>query len=363
MANAQGGWLLFGIGEDNSDEPRPVEITPFQIGDLLTRLENILDSALEPVPTFEAASLDTGRDGLGIIVVHIAKAPGRPVMVQGYGQHRYFLRSGTRTRPMSASEVAHAHALANLQSEQVLSRLYDLPLVCNPSGPPRMMTLDSVTARPAVSTIVAALDGPAELVKRSDIKGDAFLENREGYRRSNPLRRGGPWAINNFGLLEEEKSPPPSEPPSESLGIARHWESVDENDDRLKIHRLAIYRTGVVEWVRRYRDQIPSRSLIDDVHDALLFSARVLDEAGYAGRVMAWIQIDYAEEAELAISQDFELQPAHPGIETVEFSTEVSSDRLLADPMPVVREAMDAIWQAFGIERCLLFRADGSLST
>jgi hypothetical protein len=95
MANAQGGWILFGVGEDESGEPLPAEITPLAADGLQTRLENILDSALEPVPRYGMASI---RAGEGIILaLKVRKARGRPVMVQGYGQNRYFIRSGTRT--------------------------------------------------------------------------------------------------------------------------------------------------------------------------------------------------------------------------------------------------------------------------
>jgi hypothetical protein len=361
LANGQGGWLLFGVEEDETDEPKPTKVVPFRVGDLLTRLENILDSALEPVPKFEAATLDAG-DGRGVVVLHVDKSSGRPVMVQGYGQNRYYLRSGTRTRPMSANEVADAHAAATVQSERVLSRLQDLPLVSNPASPGGMMTLDDLTPTPVVATIVAAIDGPSEVVPRSNIGQRAFQENREGCRRSKPLRRGGHWTINSFGLIEEERLAPPPNPPRNPMSIVGTFPSVDENDDRLKTHRLAIYRTGVVEWIRRYRRAIPSRALVDDVHDALLFSARALDEVGYVGRLMVWVRIDHAEEAELGLSQDFDIHPARPGVETIEFPTELTSDRLLADPMPVVRDAMDAVWQAFGIERCLLFKADGSFA-
>ena len=39
---------------------------------------------------------------------------------------------------------------------------------------------------------------------------------------------------------------------------------------------------------------------------------------------------------------------------------EATVDALLADPLPVVREAMELIWQAFGYPRCLLFDETGT---
>jgi hypothetical protein len=34
-------------------------------------------------------------------------------------------------------------------------------------------------------------------------------------------------------------------------------------------------------------------------------------------------------------------------------------EEILSDPTPLVRNAMDAIWQGFGLERCHLFDAEG----
>src|ERR1700761_5565290 len=55
MANAQGGWIIFGVAEDESEEPFPREIVPLAADGRQTRLENILDSALEPVPDYRMA--------------------------------------------------------------------------------------------------------------------------------------------------------------------------------------------------------------------------------------------------------------------------------------------------------------------
>jgi predicted HTH transcriptional regulator len=38
MANAQGGWLIYGVAEDESDEPRPVEIRPLPSEGQQTRI-------------------------------------------------------------------------------------------------------------------------------------------------------------------------------------------------------------------------------------------------------------------------------------------------------------------------------------
>jgi hypothetical protein len=359
MGNAQGGWIIFGIAEDGSEEPLPAKIVPLAADGSQTRLENILDSALEPVPRYGMATI-AAEDGV-VLVVKVRKAAGRPVMVQGFGQHRYFLRSGTRTRPMNAEEVARAHRIADLRSELTSARLHDLPLIANVAGNMVMPTMDDMQARPVACVVLAAIDGPEDLIGRSMIAKERFAESREGYRGDRGVRSGATWTINKFGLVEEESEAPPPEPDSGHGLVVGAYRQVSPNDDRLKVHRVAIYRAGVVEWAHRYRREqaLPSRSLAYDVHDALLYAARVLDDVGYVGRVATWVRVEHAEEAELALPAGWDVTSHRPGVSELGVSEEVENEEILSDPTPLVRNAMDAIWQGFELERCHLFDAEG----
>jgi predicted HTH transcriptional regulator len=82
MANAQGGWIIFGIAEGDGEEPLPSQATPLPATGLQTRLENILDTSLEPIPDYQAATISI-EEGV-VIVVRVSKGT-QPVMVQGYG--------------------------------------------------------------------------------------------------------------------------------------------------------------------------------------------------------------------------------------------------------------------------------------
>jgi len=359
MANAQGGWIIFGVGEDESEEPLPAAIVPLAADGSQTRLENILDSALEPVPRYRMTTI-AAENGV-LIAVKVRKAAGRPVMVQGFGQHRYFLRSGTRTRPMNAEEVARAHRMADLRTDLTSARLHDLPLIANVAGDMVMPTMDDMQARPVACVVVAAIDGPEELIERSIITKDGFAESRDGYLGERGVRSGAMWTIKKFGLVEEESEAPPPDPDPGQGFVVAGYRQVSPDDDRLKVHRIAIYRAGVVEWAHRYRREqaLPSRSLAYDVHDALLYAARVLDEAGYVGRVASWVQVEHAEDAELALPAGWDVTPRRPGVAELGISEEIENEEILNDPTPLVRNAMDAIWQGFGLERCHLFDSEG----
>lgn len=352
LANAQGGWIIFGIAEDESEEPLPSEVAPLPATGLQTRLEDILDSALEPVPEYQAATIST--EGGVVIVARIAKGT-LPVMVQGYDQNRYFLRSGTRTRPMNAHEVAQAHAAAHGKAEAVDRRLKGLPLIADIGPGLRMLDVGEMDAVPVLSLVVAALDGAEELISRRLIRRDSFEEDLAGYRSGREIRKL-PWTITKFGLMEEESIEPPAE--RDFFAISR----VNPDDHRLKVHRVAVYRTGVVEWAHRYPrgEVLPASSMADDLHNALLFASRVFQDVGHFGRLKIWVRIEYADNAVLELPRGWDISPRSPGVAELDFTSQASTEQLLTDPTPVAQAALDAIWQGFGLDRCALFDADGN---
>ena len=343
FANAQGGLILFGVDEDDSPEPLPSAVVPFPSMGLQTRLENILDSTLHPIPEYQVATIDTEAGSL--IVARVAAHPGPPVMVQGYGENRYFTRSGTRTRPMNATEVAAAHAKAEGRERRLEAHLRQLPLVARifrDRVVDEMQLGRAVDWTPMVTVVMAAIDGPEELVAPNLIARHAFEERLEGYRGGGGMVRPGlHWDITAHGLVAE---------------------LVDPDDPQHILHRYAIHRLGVVEWAYRYRRdpyEIPSTSLADDVHNALLYGARVFDSLGYGGRLATWVRIENAERAKLMFARDWDEDTRLPDVQCLSAYREVSVDELLVDRTATVREAMDRIWQGFGIQRCGLFEADG----
>jgi hypothetical protein len=105
---------------------------------------------------------------------------------------------------------------------------------------------------------------------------------------------------------------------------------------------------------------IPSRSFADDVHNALCYAASVFERIGYAGRLATWVRIENAEKAELLLARDWDVDVRHPRVEWVGAYREIGADELRADPTPTARDAMDRIWQGFGLPRCFLFDESGS---
>ena len=356
LANAQGGWLIFGIDEGEGEEPVAGSITPIAETGLQTRLENILDSALAPVPSYRAATIPAEDQGV-VIVVKVESAIGRPVMIQGYEQNRYFIRSGTRTRPMDEPEVTRAHAVAQRGLLEAEDRLRGLPLIAEIPAEMRVLPLDDYQATPVICVVAAGAEGSEELISRQQVRPDAFEDRIDGYLGARPVRSSARWTINHHGLLDEESEDPPLQ--ESRFPIHR---AVEEGDLRLVSHRAAIYRRGVVEWARRYDrvPALPSRSLAEDVHNALLFSARVFAEIAYVGALKIWIRLEHAESAELSIPSGWDISPRAPGVDVIDFSTDLSAERLLLEPLRVTREGMDALWQGFGVGSCIYFDQQGN---
>ncbi len=53
-----------------------------------------------------------------VLAVEITRSPLGPYMVQGYGDWRYYIRSGSRTEPMSEQQVRDAYMFAARAREQ-----------------------------------------------------------------------------------------------------------------------------------------------------------------------------------------------------------------------------------------------------
>jgi hypothetical protein len=340
LANAQGGLIVFGIAEHETEaDPLPSEVTPFPGAGVQTRLENILDSALEPIPDYCAATIDAG-EGRVVLVLRVEPHPGPPVMVQAYGEHRYYVRSGTRTRPMNATEVACAHEKAASRTDRLMNRLRRLPLSLRVTGAPRPNSETSMP--PVMGVVMAAIDAAGELLTPERVTRHGFELRMDGYRDGiDGIRPTLNWTIVADGLADDLRHP---------------------DEPQKVLRRFAIYRPGVIEWVRRdSRDpfKIPSVTFADQVHDVLLYGARIFDELGYHGRLATWVRIENAEQAELMIPRGWDASTRPPEVDVLNAYQEVSADELLLDRTATVRNAMDRIWQGFGLQRCGLFEPDG----
>lgn len=354
FANAQGGWLFYGIEEDESPEPLPTAIRPVKAPGLLTVLEDILDSSLQPRAYFHAAAVPV--DGGSVIVIRVEPRRGEPIMVQGFGEYRYYSRSGTRTMPMSGTEVVDAHAAARGRESEVLELLAaPFPTLSRVSRPRSHDSLRMAASSPYAGwepkwlplpvVVVVAMDCPRPLIHHTVFADrEAFPEPREGLRGGQrDVLPAAPWKLDAHGFNREV---------------------LDETGPRpwYVLHRAAVFRLGIVEWARRYPMKgefvIPGLTFAEDVHDALRYAASAFSAVEYFGRLAVFVRIENAEKAILELPTGIEEPLQNPDVEWLGSFIEVSTDELLIDPSPVVREAMDVISQGFGVRRSPYFDAN-----
>src|SRR5687767_10733134 len=100
MANASGGLLVYGVEEREVPDGRriPTGATPLPQGDADAQLEDVLYSSVSPQLNLATAMVGASAGGY-FLIVRVQQRSGPLHMVEGHGQHRYFIRAGLATRP------------------------------------------------------------------------------------------------------------------------------------------------------------------------------------------------------------------------------------------------------------------------
>jgi hypothetical protein len=344
LANATGGLLIYGVAEEEADDGRrlPVDATPLEDGDAQARLEDVLHSVVSPSLNFVARTLDA-PDGGYFVLVRVQQRSGPLHMVEGYGQNRYFVRTGLSTSPMQAHEVERAFRELAGADARVGEDIARLPLVARIApGRNRVDDRDrgvEPKVEPWFGVVSAALDAGERLLPMRQAGPQDFPADQvEGLVGDWRYIRGGGFAVDALGYVDEE---------------------VGENN--LLLYRARLFRTGVFEWGIRYggeHQQLPSVVLVENAHDALRYFANIYSSVGYFGCVRIWIRIENADQSDLAVRNDIYWGgrgQRRPQVESVSYDDTTNVETLLADPMPLVHASMDLVWQAFGYPRCLMF--------
>jgi predicted HTH transcriptional regulator len=109
IGSGGGGTVLFGVDEDTKDWPAATATAPLTDPSLLSRLENILQDGVRPPLVVSFTRIDV--DGGHVLAAEVEPSPLGPYMVELYGERRFHIRDGNRTRRMTETEVSQAYAL------------------------------------------------------------------------------------------------------------------------------------------------------------------------------------------------------------------------------------------------------------
>jgi hypothetical protein len=350
MANATGGLLVYGVGEEQLEDGRrlPTRLSPLADGNAQAQLEDVLHSAVSPSLNMTSRLLEAPEGGF-FLLVRVQQRSGPLHMVEGYKENRYYLRSGLSTKPMESHEVERAFRELSATENKVVELVSSAALIPRIARG-RFRAGDMITnAEPKMQTwtslVTAPLDAPGQLLPMRTPDPLDF--------DTTPAR---PKMIGDFRAVH---------PGSFGVDAGGYvHESVDEHG--YTHDRLRLYRSGVFEWGARYSgdnyQNLPTALLVEETHDVLAYFATVYERVNYYGRVRVWVRVDNADHAELMIDPQFTSMvrgQQTPTVEVLEYVTDTNVEALSTDAMPIVHAAMDRIWQGFGLPRALLFSPEG----
>lgn len=106
--SADGGTLLYGVGEDEND--RPTVPQPFELAGARERVDQIVRTSISEPPAIEVHEIPTDDDpSIGYLVVFVPASPRAPHMVTVGKELRYYGRGATGNAPLSEGEVARLY--------------------------------------------------------------------------------------------------------------------------------------------------------------------------------------------------------------------------------------------------------------
>jgi hypothetical protein len=352
MANAVGGLLVYGMLEKELADGRvvPDKLTPLSDHSLRDRLENILDSTVSPRLNVQTQPIDV--EGGYVLVLRVRERAGALHMVEGYDDHRYFIRRGRRVTPMTEREVTDAFASVasgELALDALLMNTPLLPRIAANRARVLDVGFDPESLSPWLSVVAAPLNSqrqPFIVIQTAVQNAFRHLPDTPRLGRGDVLGVQG-YEIDQYGYLQEF--------PDEDRHPPYKW-------------RMRLYRNGVLEWGARLapmRDAmaIPSQTVVELVHDVLAYFGTVYQRIGYFGPVATYLGLDNAENTRLAVG-DGVIQPLSVRVLEGEVdlharSPDVTPDELAQGPTDIVQRGMDYLWQTYGWPRCQLFDEDG----
>ena len=346
MGNAAGGLLIYGVSEKELPDGRrlPGGPTPIRDGGIAAQLEDVLYSSVSPQLNLSTGFVPASAGGY-FLLVRVQPRSGPLHMVEGHGQHRYFLRAGLATRPMEAHEVESAFRDLALGASRVEREAAQLPLVPR-IAETRARHLESGAIepgeRPWVSVVTAPLDPGAKLEMRTPSRQDfPVVDLHARYRRDHYYLSDGSYTWDATGYVSR----------------------ADEEGVLLRVLRL--YRNGWCEWGYRYLrppddpDGNPwDRATRKHSRRHHLYRPNVRGSRLFWSPPRMGAYRQSRQELPLAGAR---LSGTRSSDNDVSFEADTNVEHLLSRPLAVVHAAMDRLWQGYGLPRCTDFAPDGQL--
>lgn len=194
MSNAIGGLIIYGVAENESAEPVPVEATPLADDGVQARLEDVLDSTIEPTLNFQTRLLDVPHGGY-FLLVKVFQRSGPPHMVQGYEDRRHYIRVGIKTRPMTQRELEDAYVGVRDADLRIEGLLNEVPIALRLTSPQKITAMrpllpGEAVPLPLMTVLTAPMDATKPVLASRQRRGVGLPHCRgTAARRASPVQR------------------------------------------------------------------------------------------------------------------------------------------------------------------------------
>ena len=322
FANAQGGYLIFGIKESDDEPPIPKSLPGISLKKFnIQRTEQVINTNIIPRLNVKIIPpIRKGKTDRYIIVIRVPEGADKPYMSNK--TDRFYLRYNYETRNMTEPEISNMYRQRFSAPQQVRDYL-DATISYHKT----IANFASIQEKPIVNGHIFIF--PPNIERRRIEKIDETTLNRrqknapkfiEGYSHLPLIRQ-----YNKFGLA---------------------WHDVDSQPD----HRLEFHRNGLVHNAQIYGKGHPKRLAIGYFKENSLLTLRfahwVYSEIGYFGPVVILMLIENTKGA------------FFPGGETdirfeslsdeIRVERENTSWQLLEDHREIVRSMLDELMNHFG---------------
>lgn len=336
LSNADGGDLVYGVAEKSGSASSLAPITGEPADAACRRLAQILEAGIEPRATgvqFHAAPLSTGY----ALVIRVPSSFNGPHRYLSDGYSRFVVRVGTHTVELSyeqlrsafdrtSSLIDRARQFRDGRIGRIISGTAWRPIAPGPLCAVHLIPIASMAGKIAV---------------------DVTMLNRSFVPFIFPDWGGASRSLNLDGLVVHHGGvPQPGEP-------VRAF--------------TQIFRSGAFEAVRTAgftiedRRGIPSGPVAAFIRDAFKIFLEASVRYGASGPAVLSTALLRIGEHPFANADEYSISAEITSDRPDLILPEIWIERVEApgDLDTLARQALDVLWQAFGIEHCGLFDAEG----
>jgi Schlafen, AlbA_2 len=328
FANASGGDLIYGIKEKRDADGKTTGVAEQITGVSITnhdaeigRLENILRDGIDPrLPNVQVRHLDGFPQG-SVILFRIAKSWAAPHMVIYGGTSRFYSRNNRGKYQLDVGEIRSAFALSQSLPEKIrrfrddrLGKIVgdDLPVLLPPNAKIIMHMLPIAAFDPATNVDISRVDGMSVKFMPIGVSGWDSRYNLDGFLTFTPEYR----SQHNRAYVQ-------------------------------------LFRNGAIEAISSHTldmKSIPAGAFEFQLATALGVFLRAEQELGFAPPIFVLVSL-------LGV-KGYKIE-GFPSSDPIDRDLLLLPDAIIenynASPKEVLHHIFDAVWQAAGFPRCLIF--------